>query len=143
METLLDKSHRAGKIRYFVLERFRSWGIWSYHRRAKEARLHPGYTFRESVLTWLSFLYLISYLDRTAISVAAPQILKEFHLTKTQMGIVFAAFFYTYWLFQIPEGLLKAGAQGPCRQRSKRGYRNPASSSTLITRRRVLYGRIW
>ena len=63
MEILLDKSHTAGKIRYFVLERFRSWGIWSYHRRAKEAQLHPEDTFRNSVLTWLSFLYLISYLE--------------------------------------------------------------------------------
>ena len=107
METLLDKSHRAGKFRYVVL-------------------------------TWLCFLYLILYL----ISLAAPQILKEFHLTKTPMGIVFAAFFYTYWLFQIPVGLLNAEAQGPSRPRSKRWYRNPTSSPTLIMRR-VLYGRIW
>jgi sugar phosphate permease len=112
METLLDKSHRASKVRYVVL-------------------------------TWLCFLNLISYLDRTAISVAAPQVLKEFHPTKTPMGIVFAAFFYLYGLFQIPEGVLKAEAQGPSRPRSKRGYRNPTSSSTLIMRRRVLYGRIW
>lgn len=108
METLLDKSHRAGKFRYVVL-------------------------------IWLCFLYLVSYL----ISVAAPQILKKFHLTKTQMEIVFAPFFYLYGLFQIPEGVLKAKAQGPSRPRSRRGYRNPTSSSIPIMRRRVLYGRIW
>ena len=61
---------------------------------------------RHVVLFILCLLYLISYLDRTAISVAAPQIMKEFHFSKTQMGIVFSAFFYTYGLFQIAGGVL-------------------------------------
>ncbi len=61
---------------------------------------------RHVVLLILCLLYLISYLDRTAISVAAPQIMKEFQFSKTQMGIVFSAFFYTYGLFQIAGGVL-------------------------------------
>ncbi len=101
---------------------------------------HRASQVRYVVLTWLCFLYLISDLDRTAISVAAPQILKEFHFTQTPMGIVFRAFFYTYGLFLIPEGVLQAEAQGPSRPWS--GYRNSTSSSILIMRR-VLYGRIW
>ncbi len=32
--------------------------------------------------------------------------MKEFHFSKTQMGIVFSAFFYTYGLFQIAGGVL-------------------------------------
>ncbi len=58
------------------------------------------------VLTILCLLYLISYLDRTAISVAAPEISKEFGFSKTQMGIIFAAFFYTYGTLQIVGGML-------------------------------------
>ena len=61
---------------------------------------------RHVVLFILCLLYLISYLDRTAIAVAAPQIMKEFNFSKTQMGIVFSAFFYTYAMFQIAGGML-------------------------------------
>ena len=61
---------------------------------------------RHVVLFILCLLYLISYLDRTAIAVAAPQIMKEFSFSKTQMGIVFSAFFYTYAIFQIAGGML-------------------------------------
>jgi sugar phosphate permease len=61
---------------------------------------------RYVVLTILCFLYLISYLDRTAISVTAPEMIKEFGLTKTQMGLIFAAFFYPYGTLQIVGGLL-------------------------------------
>jgi sugar phosphate permease len=53
---------------------------------------------RYSVLFWLCLLYLISYLDRVAISVTAPQMMKELSFTKTQMGLIFAAFAYPYTL---------------------------------------------
>jgi sugar phosphate permease len=61
---------------------------------------------RHVVLWLLCLLYLISYLDRTTISVAAPQIVKEFGLTKTQMGFIFSAFAMTYALLQIVGGTL-------------------------------------
>ena len=41
-------------INLLLLERFRNWCIWSYQRRAKEARLHREYTFRESGLNFTS-----------------------------------------------------------------------------------------
>jgi sugar phosphate permease len=59
---------------------------------------------RHVVLAILCLLYLISYLDRTTISVAAPQIIKEFHFTKSQMGAIFSAFAITYALLQVVGG---------------------------------------
>ncbi len=58
------------------------------------------------MLFLLCVLYLISYLDRTTISVAAPQIIKEFHFTKSQMGYIFSAFAITYALLQVVGGTL-------------------------------------
>jgi MFS family permease len=55
---------------------------------------------------------LILFMDRTNISIAAPGIIKEFGLTKTQMGIVFGAFYWAYALGQIPGGWL-ADSFGP------------------------------
>jgi len=46
------------------------------------------------------------YVSRVAITVAAPGIIDEFHLTSAQMGSVFSAFLLGYTLFQVPSGLL-------------------------------------
>ena len=61
---------------------------------------------RHVVLFLLCLMYLISYLDRTTISVAAPQIIKEFGFTKSQMGLIFSAFAITYALLQVVGGTL-------------------------------------
>src|ERR1700693_6283137 len=58
------------------------------------------------VLLLLSFMYLITYMDRSNISVAAPAIAKEFGLSKTAMGWVFFAFALAYALGQFPGGWL-------------------------------------
>ena len=78
---------------------------------AQAARSTPVTAVRASktrhvVLGLLCLLYLISYLDRTTISVAAPQIIKEFHFSKSQMGLIFSAFAMTYALLQIVGGTL-------------------------------------
>jgi D-galactonate transporter len=41
----------------------------------------------------------ISYLDRAALSIAAPLISKDLHLDTGQLGIVFSSFFFGYALF--------------------------------------------
>lgn len=56
---------------------------------------------RHMVLFGICLLYFISYIDRTAISVAAIPIQKEFHFTATQMGLIFSAFSVTYALLPI------------------------------------------
>jgi MFS family permease len=59
------------------------------------------------VLVMLSFMYLITYIDRVNVSTASVGPLgfgEEFHLSKTQIGIVFSAFAYPYLIFQIIGG---------------------------------------
>ncbi len=58
------------------------------------------------VLVLISFMYLITYMDRSNISVAAPGIIREFGLSKTAMGWVFSAFTLAYALGQFPAGWL-------------------------------------
>jgi ACS family glucarate transporter-like MFS transporter len=49
-------------------------------------------------------LAFISYLDRAAISQAAPLIVRDLHLTTIQMGYVFSAFGLSYAALEIPSG---------------------------------------
>ncbi|MCC6590573.1 MAG: MFS transporter [Bryobacterales bacterium] len=57
---------------------------------------------------WIAFLLaafsVLSYVDRTLLSVAAPSIIREFGLSETQMGIVFSAFTLSYMLLMTPGG---------------------------------------
>jgi sugar phosphate permease len=66
------------------------------------------------VLFLISLMYLITYMDRTNISVAAPAMAEEFGLSKTEFGIVFSAFLWAYSIGQIPGGWL-ADRFGPRR----------------------------
>src|ERR1700744_2962331 len=49
-------------------------------------------------------MYFITYLDRVNVSTAAPGFGKEFHLSHTQVGLVFSAFAYPYLIFQVIGG---------------------------------------
>lgn len=49
---------------------------------------------------------LINYIDRINLSVAAPQLKAEFHLSSGEVGLLFSAFFWSYALLQIPAGLI-------------------------------------
>lgn len=59
---------------------------------------------------WVIFVvclvYFVTYLDRVNISVAAPMMMKEFDISKVQLGTVFSVFALSYALFQIPVGML-------------------------------------
>jgi MFS family permease len=56
------------------------------------------------VLVMLCIMYFITYLDRVNVSTAAAGFGKEFHLSHTEVGLVFSAFAYPYLLFQIIGG---------------------------------------
>src|SRR6201999_3675697 len=56
------------------------------------------------VMALLCLMYFITYLDRTNVSTAAAGFGKDFHLNKTQIGLVFSAFAYPYLVFQIIGG---------------------------------------
>lgn len=51
-------------------------------------------------------LAIIQYIDRVAISQAAPYVARDLSLTPSQMGWVFSAFTLAYALFEIPGGYL-------------------------------------
>jgi sugar phosphate permease len=48
----------------------------------------------------------VSYLDRTNLSVAAPTIRQQLHLSPTELGLIFSAFSWAYALAQIPAGFV-------------------------------------
>ena len=58
------------------------------------------------VLLLISLMYMITYMDRTGISIAAPAMEREFGLSKTAIGVVFSVFLWAYAIGQIPGGWL-------------------------------------
>lgn len=51
-------------------------------------------------------LAALAYVQRVAISQAAPGIQADLHLDKTQLGLIFGAFGLSYALFEVPNGIL-------------------------------------
>ena len=60
----------------------------------------------DALLILLTISVAINYIDRGALSVSAPVIMKDLHLSPQQMGVVFSAFFWTYASFQLVAGWL-------------------------------------
>ena len=56
------------------------------------------------VMALLCMMYFITYLDRTNVSTAAAGFGQDFHLSRTQIGLVFSAFAYPYLVFQVIGG---------------------------------------
>ena len=79
---------------------------------SSESLTSPPTRTRWLVLLLISLMYLITYMDRTGISIAAPAMAKEFGLSQTAIGIVFSVFLWAYALGQIPLGWL-ADRLGP------------------------------
>ena len=61
---------------------------------------------RYFVVVFAVILAIIQYIDRVAISQAAPLISKDLGLDKEQMALVFSAFTLAYALFEIPTGYM-------------------------------------
>src|SRR6187397_2148170 len=59
---------------------------------------------RYRVLAFTTILAIITYLDRVAISTAAPAVRSDMGLDAVQMGWVFSAFTWAYAIFEIPSG---------------------------------------
>jgi MFS family permease len=55
---------------------------------------------------------VMSYFDRTIMSIAGPEIMKEFDISPTRMGSVYSAFILSYAIMMIPGGHL-ADRLGP------------------------------
>lgn len=99
-------------------------GDWCTHRKESHTmadrireraapRLMPAYatasraarTAQWTVLI-LFFAWLIDYIDRLVITLALPEIGKEFSISKAEQGLILSVFFITYALFQVPGGRL-------------------------------------
>src|SRR5438477_2637204 len=61
---------------------------------------------RNVLLFSLFLLSAIAFLDRTNVSIAGPQISREYGLDNVHLGWVFSAFLIGYALFQVPAGWL-------------------------------------
>src|SRR5438128_6718372 len=59
-----------------------------------------------SILTLLFLSIFISYIDRGALSIAAPTLEQEFSISPWQLGKLLSAFFWTYTPFLILSGWL-------------------------------------
>ncbi len=55
---------------------------------------------------WMILLSVTSYVSRTVMSIAGPDIIQEFGLSETQMGTVYSAFLLSYALLLAPGGRL-------------------------------------
>src|ERR1700722_1680974 len=75
-------------------------GAVSRPRRYRMKLLRPS----RIVLALLCLMYFITYIDRVNVSTAAAGFSQNFHLSKTEIGLVFSAFAYPYLLFQIIGG---------------------------------------
>jgi MFS family permease len=56
------------------------------------------------VAVLLSASVLINYIDRGTLSVAAPVLKDDLHLSASQLGVLLSSFFWTYSVFQIVSG---------------------------------------
>jgi MFS family permease len=61
---------------------------------------------QSGLLLLLSGAVLINYLDRGALSIAAPLLSREMSLSSIQLGLLFSAFFWSYSIFQLAAGWL-------------------------------------
>jgi MFS transporter, ACS family, glucarate transporter len=61
---------------------------------------------RYAVAAAIFLLAVISYVDRTCISVSGPFLAADLGLSSFQMGFVYGAFILSYGLFAVPGGLL-------------------------------------
>jgi ACS family D-galactonate transporter-like MFS transporter len=73
---------------------------------AREPAASPNPPGMNRVLILLALSVLINYIDRSNLSIAAPLLQDEVHISNSQLGTLLSAFFWTYGLMQIPAGWL-------------------------------------
>ena len=60
-------------------------------------------TRRRFRVIWMLFVcVVINYLDRSNLSIVAPRLTEDLHLTPVMLGTILGAFGWTYALFQVP-----------------------------------------
>jgi sugar phosphate permease len=69
--------------------------------KAKKMLTYRWVTYGMFLLT-----YIFVYFDRVAPAVVAPELMKEFGLSATALGILSSMYFYPYAAMQFPSGVL-------------------------------------
>src|SRR6266436_2472730 len=83
-----------------------------YAERTSRARARLGGAVqKDSLRSWLVIVLLgvaltISQMDRMLLSIAAPTMMSERHISGTTLGILLSSFAWTYTLLQLPSGWL-------------------------------------
>ncbi|MDA5108007.1 MULTISPECIES: MFS transporter [Brevibacillus] len=72
----------------------------------EEHSLQARHNVRWTVVMWLLIGGIINYLDRANLSIAAPEMMKELGLSKTDIGLLGTVFSWSYALMQLPSGWL-------------------------------------
>src|SRR5580693_5785383 len=88
-------------------------------------------TTRLIVVALLFSFSLISYFDRTIMSIAGPQLMRDFAISPTQMGAVYSAFILGYALLMIPGGHL-SDRLGPRRTLALMGTFSAAFTGLIV-----------
>ena len=61
---------------------------------------------RWTIVGWLIAGGIINYLDRAVLSIAAPAMITDLGLTRTDIGLMGTVFAWTYAVMQLPSGWL-------------------------------------
>lgn len=73
---------------------------------AENSRPKPLTTALWRVLILLGLSVFISYIDRSNVSIAAPMLKDELHLSASQLGVLLSSFFWSYASLQLFSGWL-------------------------------------
>jgi len=82
------------------------------NRKNRIRQVWRGPSTSRWVLALVCAIYFITYMDRVNLATAAGEIQQEFHLTNTQLGLIFSAYNYPYAIVQLFGGWL-ADTLGP------------------------------
>ena len=63
-----------------------------------------GKNLRWVIIGVITLLTITNYLDRGNLSVAAPQIMHDLHISNTMMGVILSAFVWPYAIMNLPTG---------------------------------------
>jgi sugar phosphate permease len=66
----------------------------------------PATRQRYRIVAWLLIGGIINYVDRSALSIAAPAMIKDLGFSMTQLGLIGSVFAWCYAIAQIPTGWL-------------------------------------
>jgi MFS family permease len=86
---------------------------------------------QRTVVALLTSFSMISYLDRTIMSIAGPQMIRDFGISPPQMGSIYSAFVLGYALLMIPGGHL-TDRIGPRRTLTLMGFFSAALTGLTI-----------